>query len=115
MAESPAGLDRPRGVEADGVGLPWPALLAGWAAVALVVAGVALAVAGGAPEPPPAGLPDAGPATGWALPVLRLAEQKRLGNLKEELIPQLGETIATMAKRFELPPGIEKQLVPAGK
>ena len=73
MAESPAGLDRPRGFEADGVGLPWPALLAGWAAVALVVAGVALAVAGGAPEPPPAGLPDAGPATGWALPVLRLA------------------------------------------
>ena len=49
------------------------------------------------------------------LPVLRLAEQKRLGNLREELIPQIGEEIAALAKRFELPPGIDKQLVPAGK
>lgn len=49
------------------------------------------------------------------LPVLRLAEQKRLGVLKEELIPQLGEPIGALAKQFELPPQIEKQMVPAGK
>jgi uncharacterized protein (DUF362 family) len=49
------------------------------------------------------------------LPTLRLAEQKRLGVLKEELIPQLGEPLAAMAQQFELPPEIEKQMVPAGK
>ncbi|MCU0703869.1 MAG: DUF362 domain-containing protein [Fimbriiglobus sp.] len=49
------------------------------------------------------------------LPTLRLAEQKRLGVLKEELIPQLGEPIASMAQAFEMPPEIEKQLVPSGK
>lgn len=49
------------------------------------------------------------------LPVLRLAEQKRLGLLKEELIPQLGESVAAMAKPFEMPPQIEKQMVPVGK
>jgi uncharacterized protein (DUF362 family) len=49
------------------------------------------------------------------LPTLRLAEQKRLGVLKEELIPQLGEPLAAMAKQFEMPPQIEKQMVPVGK
>lgn len=49
------------------------------------------------------------------LPTLRLAEQKRLGVLKEELIPQIGEPLAAMAKQFEMPPEIEKQMVPAGK
>ena len=49
------------------------------------------------------------------LPTLRLAEQKRLGNLKEELIPQLGEPVAALARPFELPPEIEKQMIPAGK
>ena len=45
------------------------------------------------------------------LPTLRLAEGKRLGVMKEELIPQLGVSIADVARRFELPPGIEKQLI----
>jgi uncharacterized protein (DUF362 family) len=49
------------------------------------------------------------------LPVLRLAEQKRLGNLKAELIPQLGEPLSAVATQFELPPEIEKQMVPVGK
>jgi uncharacterized protein (DUF362 family) len=49
------------------------------------------------------------------LPTLRLAEQKRLGVLREDLIPQLGEPLATMARQFELPPDMEKQMVPAGK
>ena len=49
------------------------------------------------------------------LPTLRLAEQKRVGVLKEELIPQLGESIASLAQAFEMPPEIEKQLVPVGK
>lgn len=47
------------------------------------------------------------------LPTLRLAAQKRLGQLSEAAIPQLGEPIAALATRFELPPKIEKQLVPA--
>ncbi len=48
------------------------------------------------------------------LPTLRLAEGKRLGVMREESIPQLGESIESVARRYELPPGIEKQLVPAG-
>ncbi len=46
------------------------------------------------------------------LPTLRLAAQKRLGQLSESAIPQLGEPIAALATRFELPPQIEKQLLP---
>jgi uncharacterized protein (DUF362 family) len=46
------------------------------------------------------------------LPTLALAEQKRLGVLKEEQIPQLGEPLAALAQRFELPPQIETQMVP---
>ena len=49
------------------------------------------------------------------LPTLRLAELKRVGNLKVESIPQLGESIESLAQSFELPPEIEKQLVPLGK
>jgi uncharacterized protein (DUF362 family) len=49
------------------------------------------------------------------LPTLRLAEQKRLGNLRADFIPQVGEPIAAVAQRFEMPPQIEKQLMPAGK
>ncbi len=49
------------------------------------------------------------------LPTLRLAEQKRVGNLKAELIPMLGESIESLAQAFEMPPEIEKQLVPVGK
>jgi uncharacterized protein (DUF362 family) len=46
------------------------------------------------------------------LPTLALAEQKRVGNRKEPLIPQLGEPIAALAQRFEPPPGIEGQMIP---
>jgi hypothetical protein len=41
-----------------------------------------------------------------------LAAHKRLGNVREELIPQLGEPIAALATAFELPPKVEKQLLP---
>jgi uncharacterized protein (DUF362 family) len=46
------------------------------------------------------------------LPTLVLAAGRRLGNLNEELIPQLGEPIAELAQPFELPPKVEKQLLP---
>jgi uncharacterized protein (DUF362 family) len=46
------------------------------------------------------------------LPTLMLAAEKRLGQLREEQIPQVGEPIAALAQRFELPPKIEKQLLP---
>ena len=46
--------------------------LAGSALVAVVVLAVVLNAGGGAPQPSPAGLPDAGPVTGWGLPVVRL-------------------------------------------
>jgi putative copper export protein len=48
---------------------PW---VAGSALVAVVVLVVVLGAGGGAPQTPPAGLPDAGPVTGWGLPVVRL-------------------------------------------
>ena len=41
-------------------------------AVALAAGVVALLVGGGRPEPAPAGLPDAGPLVGWALPLVKL-------------------------------------------
>ena len=47
-------------------------VLVGVLLAALAVLVAALAVSGGAPEPAPGGLPDAGPGTGWAVPVLRL-------------------------------------------
>ena len=47
-----------------------------WILAALLVAGVSLVLVllagGGAPHPSPAGLPDAGPVTGWGLPAVRL-------------------------------------------
>jgi uncharacterized protein (DUF362 family) len=46
------------------------------------------------------------------LPTLRLAASKRLGRLAEAEIQQLGEPIAAVATTFELPPKIEKQLMP---
>lgn len=45
----------------------------GAAAAALGVLVVALLFGGGRPVPAPPGIPDAGPGTGWGLPVLRLA------------------------------------------
>jgi uncharacterized protein (DUF362 family) len=47
------------------------------------------------------------------LPTLMLANHKRLGNIREELIPQLGEPVAALATAFELPPKVDKQLLPA--
>jgi putative copper export protein len=49
--------------------LPWGL---GAVLVSVVVLVLVLVVGGGAPEPSPAGLPDAGPLTGWGLPVVRL-------------------------------------------
>jgi uncharacterized protein (DUF362 family) len=46
------------------------------------------------------------------VPTLMLAHSKRLGNIKAELIPQLGEPVAAVATKFALPPGIDKQLLP---
>ncbi len=46
------------------------------------------------------------------LPTLVLAHQKRLGRLSEADIPQLGEPISALAQDFEMPPDIEKQLLP---
>lgn len=52
-------------------------LISPWAVGSVVVAVAVLVVTllqgGGAPQPSPAGLPDAGPVTGWGLPVLGLA------------------------------------------
>lgn len=42
--------------------------------VGAVVLVLALLLAGGAPRPAPAGLPDPGPVTGWAVPVARLLQ-----------------------------------------
>ncbi len=46
------------------------------------------------------------------VPTLVLANQKKLGQIREGMIPQLGEAIASLAQIFELPPKIEKQLMP---
>jgi uncharacterized protein (DUF362 family) len=46
------------------------------------------------------------------LPTLMLAAAKRLGTIREGLIPQFGEPIAGLAQRFVLPPKVEKQLLP---
>jgi len=46
------------------------------------------------------------------VPTLVLANQKKLGQIREDLVPQLGEAIASLAQTFELPPKIEKQLMP---
>jgi uncharacterized protein (DUF362 family) len=46
------------------------------------------------------------------VPTLMLAQAKRLGQLSHAAVTQLGEPIEAVATRFELPPGIEKQLLP---
>jgi uncharacterized protein (DUF362 family) len=46
------------------------------------------------------------------IPTLVLAQLKRLGNLEEAKIPQLGESIATVAQAFQWPPKIEEHLMP---
>jgi uncharacterized protein (DUF362 family) len=47
------------------------------------------------------------------LPTLVYAALKRLGRLKEAEVPQLGEPVAALATEFELPPQVEKNLIPA--
>jgi len=47
------------------------------------------------------------------VPTLAMAMHKRLGLLKESMIPQLGEAIANVAVPFELPPKIERFLLSA--
>jgi uncharacterized protein (DUF362 family) len=49
------------------------------------------------------------------LPTLMLGALKKLGRIKEEEIQQLGEPIAKLAQMFELPPKIDKQLMPVTK
>jgi uncharacterized protein (DUF362 family) len=43
---------------------------------------------------------------------LMLAQAKRLGQLGEGQVPQLGEPVSAVATKFAWPPGIEKQLLP---
>ena len=45
------------------------------------------------------------------LPTLRLAHEKRLGQLAEAMIPQWGESIESLATAFEWPPGLEGQMM----
>ena len=47
------------------------------------------------------------------LPTLMLGALKRLGRIREADISQLGEAIAALATEFELPPQIDKHLLPA--
>ena len=46
------------------------------------------------------------------LPTLVYAALKRLGRLKEADIPQLGEPISALATEFELPPQVDRNLIP---
>lgn len=46
------------------------------------------------------------------IPTIVLAHEKRLGNIRTDLIPQLGESIGSLAQPFEPPPEIEKQYLP---
>jgi uncharacterized protein (DUF362 family) len=46
------------------------------------------------------------------LRTLVLAAEKRLGRIHASEIPQLGETIESLAQAFEWPPEIEKELLP---
>jgi uncharacterized protein (DUF362 family) len=49
------------------------------------------------------------------IPTLVLGAAKRVGRMAEAEIPQLGETVAAVAQRFEWPPRVEEQLIPAPK
>ncbi len=49
------------------------------------------------------------------VPTLVLGTMKKLGRIKEDEIPQIGEPIAKLAQAFEWPPNIEPQLVPVPK
>ena len=47
------------------------------------------------------------------VPILALGAHKRLGRLKESEIPQLGESIESMATEFEMAPHVDQCLLPA--
>jgi len=49
------------------------------------------------------------------IPTLVYAAAKRVGRLAEAEIPQIGEAIATLAQKFEMPPLIERELLPVLK
>lgn len=49
------------------------------------------------------------------VPTFMMAQAMRLGRLAEAEIPQLGESIAALAQKFELPPMIERELLPLPK
>jgi uncharacterized protein (DUF362 family) len=49
------------------------------------------------------------------VPTLMMGAFKKLGRINEAEIPQLGEPIAKLAQVFELPPKIEKMLMPVSK
>ena len=49
------------------------------------------------------------------IPTLVYAAAKRVGRLAEAEIPQLGEPIAAVATPFEMPPLVERELLPAPK
>ncbi len=49
------------------------------------------------------------------VPTLMMGAYKKLGRINETEIPQLGEPIAKLAQVFELPPKIEKLLMPVSK
>ena len=49
------------------------------------------------------------------LPTLVFAAAKRVGRLQEAEIPQLGEAIAKLARKFEMPPLVERELLPVPK
>ena len=57
-------------------------------------------------------LPADGSATG-ASSVIVAGRSQKLGRIVEAQIPQLGEPIAKLEQVFELPPKIEKMLIPA--
>ncbi len=49
------------------------------------------------------------------IPTLVYAAAKRVGRIAEAEIPQLGEAIAAVATKFEMPPLVERELLPAPK
>jgi uncharacterized protein (DUF362 family) len=49
------------------------------------------------------------------IPTLVCAAAKRVGRMLEPEIPQLGESIASLAQQFELPPLVDRELLPVPK
>ncbi len=49
------------------------------------------------------------------LPTLVLGNRKRFGRIDAAEIPQLGESIESLAQSFELPPKIDEHLLPPAR